>query len=847
MNVELISESAWTSVIEGSRDVQFEFLALQLFLVTLRKRLQTKEICTQDCIRELKAFYGKFSRLPMAERDFNKIANREEALTNQLLDPRETATRITAGQSLILAGDEKLLAALPPGNWIGGTTPYFMAKDGGCMCKDKIFVTQIPGEFRASTQKYTESELPGLYRDADEHTVSFVILPADSPAHTEFALHGPLYANFALQPLVGWIAGMDLALLGQAVPKVFCGGPQPLGNAAAVMRIKLPADRLAQIKTINLFQQGNGDTICFPASGFSATTAVINGQERNLAEYLQWIKADARLPLVANYCGAMVNVSLKNLDPQNGRVEFYAPVVSGIEYKLAFPVKDYVSEFEAILKEASPENVLFSCNCILNYLYSKLEGHRTGALVGPVTFGEIAFQLLNQTLVYLEIVKVASPPSISNATTLELDAAHEELQASERRFRTLSDSAPMGIFLTDAAGTLLYENLRCRKLTGVSTEDGTVSDAWLHRVHPNDLPGVIASLKECECKGRDIDHEFRFVGPDGTTRWVHSQTAFLRSETGEISGRIGMVQDISERKHAEVQLERVHEDLIRASREAGIAEFSSGVLHNVKNVINSVNVSAGVIADQLQRSNSQNLAKATALLREHAGDLGAFITEHPKGKLLPRFLEQLAQQLAVEREAVLGELRHLEKNVQHIKDIVSMQQCSAKQGGTSEKVKPVDLMEDSLRIVSSSLARHGVQLVRDYDACLPDVTVERHKVLQILVNLLRNAKDACQASGRPDRKVGLRATHDGEFVCLSVTDNGLGIPPENLVRLFDHGFTTKKDGHGFGLPSSARIVREIGGDIQVQSGGVGAGATFSLKLPLHRPATSLGSEKPTLL
>jgi PAS domain S-box-containing protein len=368
------------------------------------------------------------------------------------------------------------------------------------------------------------------------------------------------------------------------------------------------------------------------------------------------------------------------LDPQNGRVEFYAPVVSGVDYKLAAPIKDYVSEFEASLKALSPDNVLFSCNCILNYLYSSLEGRRTGAFVGPATFGEIGFQLLNQTLVYLEIVKVASPTGDSNDTTLELSAAYEELQASERRFRTLSESAPIGIFLTDAAGMAIYENPRCRKLTGLSTEDAIAGDGWIKNIHPNDLLGVTAALKDSERESRDVDHEFRFVGPDGKIRWVHARTAFLRSETGENKGRIGTVEDISERKQAEIELERVNQDLIQASREAGIAEVSSGVLHNVKNVINSINISAGVIAEQLQRSQAPSLAKVTALLREHAVDLGSFITEHPKGKVLPRYLEQLAERLAVEREAILGELRQLEKSVQHVKEIVTMQQNCANLG-----------------------------------------------------------------------------------------------------------------------------------------------------------------------
>ena len=845
MNIDLISESAWTSVIDGTRNVQFEFLALQLFLVNLRNRWQAKEISIQDCIRELTAFYAKFCRLTMAEKDFNKIARLELPKTNQLLDLTETARRITTGQSLMLAGEEALLSALPCGNWIGGTIPYFMAGDGGCLCKDKIFVTEIPGEFQASTRLYAASELSGVYQDAEEGTVSFVILPANSPAHTEFALHAPRYPGFALHPLAGWIAGVDLDAPGTAAAKVFCGGPQPFGDAAVVMRLKLPADRQAHINIINPFQPGNGDTICFPTTGFSATTAVINGQEQNFAEYLQWIKADTRLPLVANYCGAMINVSLKNLGLPDGRVEFFAPVVSGIEYRLARPVADYVSEFEARLKELSPDHVLFSCNCILNYLHSRLAGRRTGAFVGPVTFGEIAFQLLNQTLVYVEIVKAApSGPrrtaAETNATAIELSAAHEELQASERRFRALSESSPLGIFLTDASGRVLYDNRHSRKLAGLSP--GEAAGNWMRNVHPSDLPGLIAAIQESEREGCDFMHEFRFVGPDGKTCWVHSRSSRLRSETGGNAGRIGTLQDITERKEAEIQLEQLNQDLIKASREAGIAEVSSSVLHNVKNVINSINVSAGVIAGQLQKSKSSNLTKVTALLREHAADLGSFITEHPQGKLLPGYLEKLAERLAEEHAAVLEELQQFEKNVQHIKDIVTMQQSYAKRGGASEKARPVDLMDDSLRIVAAGLARHGIEVVRENDVSLPEIMVEKHKVLQILVNFIQNAKQACQASDRAGRKLVLQVVNGGNFIHFAVKDNGIGIPPENLSRLFEHGFTTKKDGHGFGLNSAALAVRQLRGDIQVHSGGLGKGATFTLKLPVCRPVSESGGD-----
>jgi PAS domain S-box-containing protein len=459
-------------------------------------------------------------------------------------------------------------------------------------------------------------------------------------------------------------------------------------------------------------------------------------------------------------------------------------------------------------------------------------------LVGPVTFGEIAFQLLNQTLVYIEIIEVASSPVPSNVTTTELAAAHEEIQVSEKRFRALSDFAPMGIFLTGPDGHLVYENSRCQELTGVSTEDAIAGRTWLHNIHPSDLPGVTASLQESDAGGLDFDREFRFLRPNGDIRWVRSRTAFLRSDAGAITGRIGMVVDITDRKQAEIELERINRDLIRASGEAAIAEFSSTVLHNVKNVINSINVSTSVIADRLQQSKSAGLTKVSALLSEHAGDLGSFVTAHPQGKHVPAYLAKLAECSAAERKAVLAELQQLEQNVQHVKEIVAMQQNSAGFGGASQSTQPVDLLEDSLRIAASSLARHGVRVVREYDRNLPDITVQKHRVLQVLVNLLRNAEQACQASNRPDQQVTLRASYAGESVRLTVEDNGVGIPPENLDRIFEHGFTTKKDGHGLGLSGSARMVRDIGGNLQVHSDGRGAGAAFSLTLPLRPPAAN---------
>ena len=217
-------------------------------------------------------------------------------------------------------------------------------------------------------------------------------------------------------------------------------------------------------------------------------------------------------------------------------------------------------------------------------------------------------------------------------------------------------------------------------------------------------------------------------------------------------------------------------------------------------------------------------------MSDHAADLGAFLTTDPKGRQLPSYLGQLAEHLAAERTMVLTEMDSLRKNIEHIKDIVAMQQSYAKVSGVAETIKVTDLVDDSLRMNAAALARHDVKVIREYEE-IPAISVEKHKVLQILVNLIRNAKYACDESGRVDKQLIVRVTHEAERVRVAVIDNGIGIPPENLIRIFAHGFTTKETGHGFGLHSGALAAKEMGGSLGVESDGPGRGATFTLELP----------------
>ena len=294
---------------------------------------------------------------------------------------------------------------------------------------------------------------------------------------------------------------------------------------------------------------------------------------------------------------------------------------------------------------------------------------------------------------------------------------------------------------------------------------------------------------------------------------------------------LALNEEIGQRVRMEREIEATHRRLLVVSRQAGMAEIATGVLHNVGNVLNSVNVSADLVASRMRESQAIKIEKLAALFNQHTTDMAEFLTNDSRGRMIPAYVDALAEAVAGERETVIAELADLRKNIAHIVDIVAMQQAYATTAGVTETVALTDLVEDALRVNAAALRRHNVETIRDYRVN-PVVSTDKHKVVQVLVNLITNAKHACGENTRTDRQVTLRTTGDERCVRIAVIDNGIGIPPENLTRIFGHGFTTKKDGHGFGLHNSALAAKEIGGALSVQSAGYGHGATFVLELPL---------------
>jgi signal transduction histidine kinase len=271
--------------------------------------------------------------------------------------------------------------------------------------------------------------------------------------------------------------------------------------------------------------------------------------------------------------------------------------------------------------------------------------------------------------------------------------------------------------------------------------------------------------------------------------------------------------------------------LVEASRQAGRSDVATAVLHNVGNVLNSVNVSAVVVNDIVTNLRTAKLSQIGTMITEHGDDLAAFFHDDPRGQKLPAYFAQLHAALESDKAAAATELQSLIRNIDHIKVIVSSQQSHVKPGGAIETFDARDLLDDALKFSAASGDQHAIEIVRRFDD-VPPVNLDRHKVLQIVMNLLTNARDAVLTRPAGERQiiVSTRAGDHASFE-IAVEDNGCGVDPQHLDRIFHLGFTTKTAGNGLGLHYSACAARELHGNLTARSEGVGRGAAFLLVLP----------------
>jgi PAS domain S-box-containing protein len=415
----------------------------------------------------------------------------------------------------------------------------------------------------------------------------------------------------------------------------------------------------------------------------------------------------------------------------------------------------------------------------------------------------------------------------------------EEALSRERDLlRALLDNSPDHIYFKDLQSRFIKSSSAQALQFGMKSPDGLVGKSDFDVFSEEHARPAFEDEQEIIRTGvpmiGKVEKETWIDGRPDT--WGLTTKMPLRNGAGEIIGTFGITKDISELKEAERQIAEVHKQLLVASRLAGMAEIATNVLHNVGNVLNSVNVSADLLAAQLRGSKLKGLARAVALMDSRAGDLGEYLTNDAKGKLLPTYLRELASALQAEQAAMADELGVLAKSVNHIKEVIATQQTHAGAPGVVESVDVDEVLDDALHINAGALTRHKVEVVKTLTG-LPMLLLDRHRLLQILVNLISNAKHAM--NGAPDHDPCIRlgaALGDvagARVLRITVADNGEGIAPQNLTRVFAHGFTTRKNGHGFGLHSCVLAAQEMGGSLSAHSDGSGKGAVFTLEIPIE--------------
>ena len=330
----------------------------------------------------------------------------------------------------------------------------------------------------------------------------------------------------------------------------------------------------------------------------------------------------------------------------------------------------------------------------------------------------------------------------------------------------------------------------------------------------------------------DIVQEATYRRKDGTTFPV--ETSLKLVTQGQQDYIMAIARDITERNRAQAKLKAAQKKLLETAREVGMAEVATGVLHNAGNVLNSVSVTAEVVRKRLRNSKVSYLSDVVRLLQDNAEELGTFMTVEERGKKIPAFLANLSSELIDEQQRCLESLEALTKHVQHVAEIIQLQQSHGKAKDLIEPTCVANLVEDALQINAEALSRNGIEVRRDI-ADLPTLLLDRHKLLQIIINLISNATHALAESEQQEDKIITIKVKEAETgrLQIEVSDKGVGIPPENLTRIFEHGFTTRKEGHGFGLHSTALSANELNGSIVAHSDGPGKGAAFTVELPFQ--------------
>ena len=416
-----------------------------------------------------------------------------------------------------------------------------------------------------------------------------------------------------------------------------------------------------------------------------------------------------------------------------------------------------------------------------------------------------------------------------------------DLANERQRFADILNSVPAVVFehwsLEEARRNFVSNYVET--MNGYSPQEWlSTPDFWSRTIHPDDRERVLEIAARAFAAGTfdGMKDQFRWITKDNRVVWGETHRIAIRDPVSGAAGVRGFTVDITERKQAEEKLKQLHEKLVEASREAGKAEVATNVLHNVGNVLNSVNVSATLATDHVRQSSAPHLDRAAALLRENAEDLGAYLTADPVGRKLPGFLGQLAGQIEAEQAAVLARVETTRQNMSSTSRTSSpCSRATRAPPASARRSRSSDLIEDSLRMNAGALLRHDVELIREFEV-RPVIRVDKHKVMQILINLIRNAKYACDESRRADKRLTMRIAGDDGIVRVSVIDNGVRhCAGKHDAHLFPRVHHPRRRARLWPAQQRARGARDWAARSASRATGRAAAPVFTLELPFTAP------------
>ncbi|WP_238584376.1 ATP-binding protein [Legionella gratiana] len=351
---------------------------------------------------------------------------------------------------------------------------------------------------------------------------------------------------------------------------------------------------------------------------------------------------------------------------------------------------------------------------------------------------------------------------------------------------------------------------------------------FIELIHEQDRFDFVQKVEKALNEKIDYECEIRVKNPDGSYHWYRTIGQCLHAD----KQLTGIVIDIHKNKIAEEKIKELNQQISSAARRAGMAEVATTILHNVGNILNSSNVSITLLKNSYKQAYYKKLLRILTIIEQHQTDLAHFLIHDPKGMIIPQFLLSLSKVILEEEEKNNIEIDNLQHNLQHINQIVDMQKSIGGLSSFKESVYVPELIDIALNITMNS-SRKDIEIIKEFKPA-PLIFVDKAKLLHILINLIQNAKDSVlEKTSNPTKKIEISLQKiTKNSVQIMIKDNGIGIRIENLHHIFAFGFTTKENGHGFGLHSSALSAKEMGGTLLAESQGEGYGAQFILTLPI---------------